>query len=121
MGTFLLIVGALIATLMIFVGIAESEADKKRTPAQRKQVVEMRRQASLVASYGARNAALICPHCTEKGNVRTKGIKAKKGVSGAKATGAILTGGVSLLATGLSRKENLTQAHCENCNSTWVF
>jgi len=38
-----------------------------------------------------------------------KSVKAKQGISGGKATGAILTGGVSLLATGLSRKANLTR------------
>jgi len=48
-------------------------------------------------------------------------VKRKKGVSGAKATGAILTLGWSLLATGLSRKEEITQAHCENCQATWDF
>lgn len=31
------------------------------------------------------------------------------------------TGGLSLLAVGLSRKENHTQARCMNCGSTWVF
>lgn len=50
-----------------------------------------------------------------------KAVTRKKGVSGAKATGALMTGGVSLLATGLSRKEGLTQAHCEKCGSTWDF
>ena len=121
MGTFLLILFALIIAAVVWTGIVEAEADKKRTPAQRKQVMEMRKQASLAATYGAKNVALVCPHCTEKGNVRTKPITAKKGVSGAKATGAILTGGVSLLATGLSRKENQTQMHCDNCNSNWAI
>jgi hypothetical protein len=40
------------------------------------------------------------------------------GVSGGKATGAILTLGTSLLAKGLSRKEEVTEAHCCNCDST---
>ena len=47
--------------------------------------------------------------------------KELKGISGAKATGAVLTLGWSLLATGLSRKEQATQAHCSNCGSTWDF
>ncbi|MDO8307003.1 MAG: hypothetical protein Q7V58_01430 [Actinomycetota bacterium] len=51
----------------------------------------------------------------------TKSVKAKKGVSGGKATGAVLTGGISILATGLSRKEKVTEAHCSNCRTTWVF
>jgi len=71
--------------------------------------------------WGGLNSVLICPHCQAGGNVRTKSVVQKKGVSGAKATGALLTGGVSLLATGLSRKEGATQAHCDRCNSTWHF
>jgi hypothetical protein len=51
----------------------------------------------------------------------TKRLKAKKGISGAKATGALLTGGLSILATGLSRKEWVTDAKCKNCKSRWQF
>lgn len=76
---------------------------------------------SEMARYGTHQPAFICPHCQEKGKVLTKSIKKKVGISGAKATGAILTGGVSLLATGLSRKDAVTEAHCVNCNSTWHF
>ncbi len=53
--------------------------------------------------------------------MRCKAVKNKKGISGGKATGAILTGGVSLLATGLSRKEAATAATCGNCKSGWHF
>jgi len=71
---------------------------------------------------GDNNPELICPHCQKKGLVSTiQGIEQKTGISGAKATGALLTGGLSLLATGLSRKQKVTQAHCSNCNSTWYF
>ena len=73
------------------------------------------------AQFGHINPALHCPHCQTQGLVRAKSITRKAGVSGAKATGALLTGGVSLLATGLSRKESVTQAHCDNCGSTWTF
>lgn len=68
-----------------------------------------------------KNPAMICPHCGEQGKVRTQDIKAKKGISGGKATGAILTGGVSMLATGLSRKEKMTKCTCWNCWNTWAF
>lgn len=71
--------------------------------------------------WGQINSAFVCPHCQIKGSVNTKLVKRKKGVSGAKATGALLTGGISLLVTGLSRKEDMTQAHCQNCNCTWEF
>lgn len=64
---------------------------------------------------------MVCPHCNQRGTVRTKSIKMKKGISGAKAMGGLMTGGVSLLATGLSRKEKLTEARCKYCKQKWVF
>jgi hypothetical protein len=71
--------------------------------------------------FGLLNIKLICPHCQTRGSVRTKPIILKKGISGGKATAAILTGGVSLVATGLSKKHNQTQAHCMHCGSTWDY
>lgn len=71
------------------------------------------------AAYGTVNPQVMCPHCGTRGQVRTKLVKAKQGISGGKATGAVLTGGLSILATGLSRKTKMTQAHCGNCNTTW--
>ena len=73
------------------------------------------------ALHGAASAQHVCPHCQTRGKVMTKPISRKAGVSGGKATGALLTGGVSLLATGLSRKESVTEAHCKNCGSTWHY
>ncbi|MGI6671851.1 MAG: hypothetical protein ACOX58_09835 [Christensenellales bacterium] len=67
------------------------------------------------------NPNLVCPHCQEKGKVYTEQVKMKKGISGGKATAALLTGGLSLLATGLSKKGVVTRAHCDNCNSTWHY
>ena len=64
---------------------------------------------------------IVCPHCHKVGCVATRRAKAKKGISGAKATGALLTGGLSLLATGLSRKQWVTEAKCKSCHSTWEF
>ena len=64
---------------------------------------------------------LVCPHCQVRGKVKSRRVTKKVGVSGAKATGAVLTGGLSILATGLSQKEQCTEAHCENCGSTWTF
>jgi hypothetical protein len=72
-------------------------------------------------AYGNINPALICPHCGEKGKVHAKKIKRRTGISGGKAVGAIATGGLSLLATGISRKEPATQAYCGNCRSNWMF
>jgi hypothetical protein len=71
--------------------------------------------------YGRINPQMICQHCGVRGSVRTQSITTKQGISGGKATAAILTGGVSLLATGLSRKVANTQAHCGNCRNDWYF
>lgn len=78
-------------------------------------------QRSQEISFGKINEEMMCPHCQTRGQIRTKHIKQKKGVSGGKATSAVLTGGLSLLVVGLSRKEEATQAHCCNCNNTWFF
>lgn len=69
--------------------------------------------------WGVKKNQVICPHCQKKGDVFYKKTDRKKGISGGKATAAILTLGWSMLATGLSRKENHIQAHCINCNTTW--
>ena len=68
-------------------------------------------------TYGPVNPQLVCPHCGVAGHVRAKSVKAKQGISGGKATGALLTGGVSILATGLSRKQRVTQCQCGNCGT----
>lgn len=72
-------------------------------------------------AHGPIRGQMVCPHCQVAGQVRTMMIKRKKGISGGKAVGALLTGGLSILATGLSRKEKSTQAHCDNCGATWDF
>jgi hypothetical protein len=68
-----------------------------------------------------RDAQIICPQCQQRGHVTTRSVRQKKGISGGKATAAILTGGLSILATGLSRKEDATEAECSNCGSIWHF
>ena len=67
------------------------------------------------------NPELICPHCGVKGKISTRPVRQKKGISGGKAVGAVFTCGLSMLATGLSRKEDMTKAHCGNCDSVWYF
>jgi predicted RNA-binding Zn-ribbon protein involved in translation (DUF1610 family) len=64
---------------------------------------------------------IVCPHCQVTGQVATRQVRIKQGVSGAKATGAVLTGGLSVLATGLSKKEVVTEAHCYNCRVVWAL
>jgi len=105
---------------------AEKEARLESYKAEKE--ARLRRQQTSIAewnlqqrSYGGINTAMVCPHCQSIGKIRTKEVKQKKGVSGGKATAAVLTGGLSLLAVGLSRKEGATQAHCDNCHNTWFF
>jgi ribosomal protein S27AE len=68
-------------------------------------------------AVGARN--LVCPHCGTTGSVTTRPATVKQGISGGKATGAVFTGGLSLLATGLSRKQHGKQLTCGNCRMSW--
>lgn len=82
---------------------------------------DLQRQRALQTQQQNMQAQIVCPHCQQKGHVTTKLFKMKKGISGGKATAAILTVGVSLLATGLSRKEDVTVAKCSNCGSQWEF
>jgi hypothetical protein len=99
--------------------MANMSDEQKEQYSEHKQKKRLEYLRSL--SFGDTKPAMVCPHCQTKGHVRTKRIAQKKGISGGKATGAILTGGISLLATGLSRTELATQAHCDNCESTWHF
>jgi len=64
---------------------------------------------------------VTCPHCGTTGSVNVSRGKQKKGVSGGKATAAVFTLGFSMLATGLSRKEMVTEGYCKNCNVRWVM
>ncbi len=73
--------------------------------------------AALASFHPAERIA--CPHCQTRGHVRTASVKLKRGISGGKATGAVVTGGFSVLLTGLSRKVKATQATCGNCRVTW--
>jgi hypothetical protein len=96
-------------------------AKKERAAAAQAAAAKSRAWNLETQAHGTLRSQLVCPHCQERGNVMCKSITNKKGISGGKATGAVLTGGVSLLATGLSRKEAATQAFCKNCKSTWQF
>ena len=71
--------------------------------------------------HHAAEVNIICPHCQTKGSVTTQQVKKKVGISGGKATAAVMTCGLSMFATGLSRKNQVTQADCSNCGSTWYF
>lgn len=72
-------------------------------------------------AVAAKRPEMVCPHCQERGGVSvSRPVKRKAGISGGKATGAILTGGVSVLATGLSRKTKVRNCSCTNCRMKWV-
>ena len=80
-----------------------------------KEAGETRKNRAMIGN----RPEMVCPHCGKNGTVSTKGIKRKDGISGGKATLAILSGGFSLLATGLSRKKHGTVARCANCEVVW--
>lgn len=64
---------------------------------------------------------MISPHWGQKSCVRAGLAKRTVGISGGKVTTALLTGGLSILGTGLSQKEWVTKAECDNCGCSWVF
>lgn len=131
-GLIMIIIVIGIAALVVIASVMENKKRSKMTPDELKAYLEakerklkefkeMQKVRREEFAWGTVSPLYVCPHCQTKGFVRTMSVKRKKGISGAKATGALLTAGVSILATGLSRKEGLTQAHCGNCNSTWDF
>lgn len=58
---------------------------------------------------------VVCPYCRTSGHVYVNRELQKTGFSTAKTTFGVLTGGLSLLATGLAKKGIITTAHCRNC------
>ena len=64
-------------------------------------------------------AQIRCPHCGHVGCVTKTLVQRKQGVSGGKATGALLTAGFSLALTGLSRKQQMSHMTCSNCRMEW--
>ena len=92
----------------------------KRIKAQIKEKEEASRR-EFERLTGHMDSKIVCPHCHEKGSVHTERVKLKRGISGGKVTAALLTGGLSMLGAGLSRKEDVTEARCSNCGSVWHF
>ena len=128
----ILIYGLIAIVISLFIiDFLDNKAENKKlanmSPSEKEEYLEKKelrmkkfKENQKLETYGQLNEVMICPHCHQKG-IRTKQVKQKKGISGAKATGAVLTGGLSLLAVGLSRKEGVTQAYCDNCTNTWIF
>lgn len=122
-GTLLCIgVIGLFVAISIIVAQAEAKAEQekinKMSPQDREAYLA---EKQLTFQWGPVNPAMVCPHCQTKGLIRTKRVVQKKGISGSKATAAVITGGLSVLGTGLSRKEEATQAYCGGCNNSWLF
>lgn len=118
----ILVFGVVAFIAAVIIGVTmENRKLAAMSPEERKNYRLELRAREKNMKWGTISPAYICPHCQTKGSVRTKPVSRKKGISGAKATGALMTGGISMVVTGLSRKEGLTQAHCGNCNSTWDF
>lgn len=67
----------------------------------------------------AQDGQIRCIYCQQSGSVTTVHRRVKRGVSGGKATGALVTGGLSIFATGLSRKQDVIEARCGNCGMSW--
>jgi hypothetical protein len=66
-------------------------------------------------------AALLCPHCQQRGNVTTTKEKVKTGFSTGKASFAVVTLGITTLVTGLAKHGYITKARCSSCGSEWKF
>lgn len=75
--------------------------------------------AILFAQRWKQAPAIICPHCRHTGGVKLRERKRKTGLSGGKVVGGLLTGGISLLATGISRNASATECRCSVCETTW--
>lgn len=119
---------ALTFTLMIFGAIAIYVVAKfihdnySAAGRARWAEIEAEIEADEKARLDKRNRGLrkiVCPHCTTSGHVTGHRTVVKRGISGGKATGAVLTAGLSLLATGLSRKEGVMAMSCDNCGMSW--
>ncbi len=112
--------------VLIFIGIIIISIIYANTDKGKKAIEEIEKQEKKQEEKQKQlkvnmDKKILCPHCQEKGHVTTQKIKKKKGISGAKATGAVLTAGLSTLATGLAKKEDVTEAKCTNCGQVWHY
>ena len=118
---FLVVVVVIAALIGLLIAHAEQQKIAAMSEGEREKYLAQKRDDQLLLEHGCHNFAMVCPHCHSKGTVRTKQVVKKKGISGGKATAAVITGGISLFGTGLTRKEDYTQAYCDNCNNCWLF
>ena len=132
-GLFAALAGLTVIAIILFASAAEDHKSiKKKEDVEKKKneniakLPEYLQKAvleneALHGKYGLICKNMICPHCQTRGTVRTRREMLKQGISGDKATAAVLTGGISVLATGLSKKAEVTKAHCDNCGNDWMF
>ena len=65
------------------------------------------------------NPQLVCPHCQTRGQVSVWTERRAKRKTATRITGAVLTAGGSLPATGVSKKGTVQVMHCAHCDMTW--
>jgi FtsZ-interacting cell division protein ZipA len=110
-----------IIVFAIFVHKFDKEEIARMSPQERKKHYSEQTAKQLETKWGPINPSIACPHCNEEGKIHTKSVKRKQKIHAGKATAAMLTGETSMLGTGLSRKQGITQAYCGNCHNTWDF
>lgn len=71
--------------------------------------------------YKGANPHIVCPHCQTQGSVKTWKADQKTGIDGEKAGAAVITGGLSVFATGLSGSRGVTRAKCLKCGVKWDY
>lgn len=98
--------GGVVIGLLVALWLWFFVMNKKPTPEE----AERERQAQ---------AQIRCPHCGQVGCVSKTLVQRKQGISGGKATGALMTAGFSLALTGLSRKQLISHMACSNCHMEW--
>jgi hypothetical protein len=115
-------VGILMANLMTwssFSDNAEKESLKKLSPEElsnyketKAAITKVQSEAvarySAISQYGIEKPSLICPHCQTKGKVRSK---ASEEITSTKV--------IPIIGNNIKARKNVTQMHCDNCETTW--
>ncbi len=116
-----LVIGFLSVMAFFWTLVSEQNAAEKRKldamePKEREIYQEVQReraarQAAIgekmhkLRTYGSVNAALLCPHCQTRGQVRS--------IRGLAVSGTQVIGGKVLTST------HVTKMHCDNCQIDW--
>lgn len=67
----------------------------------------------------ARASKMTCQHCRTSGSISAKPVTVKDGISGGRAAAGVVTGGASVLVTGLSQRKNQLRYVCGTCGGSW--